>query len=85
MRCRWRDTINFTNLSSVSHYGHKSDWKTIEGIALGTTIDGLEKLNEDSSKSLFSTVPLQISSDADSAKTANLAVGVIELWDMQIP
>lgn len=46
VRCRWIDPINFTNLSSVSHYGYKSDWKTSEGIALGTTIDVLEKLNE---------------------------------------
>jgi hypothetical protein len=120
--CRWIDPINFMNLSSVSHHGHKSDWKTIEGIVLGTTIDVLEKLNgepftfnafgwdsqgqviwnypmkhnkgillalsvqnEKLVKNVFSTVPLQISSDTDSVKKANLVVGTIELWEMQMP
>lgn len=122
VRCRWRDNISFKNLSGISHYGYTSEWKTSEGIALGTTIDILEKLNgepftfnafgwdsegqviwnypmkhskgislalrildENLAKSLFSTVPQQISSDSDSAKMANLIVGTIELWDMETP
>lgn len=50
VRFLWSDAQNFETLNKIYHIGsaeHKyvSDWKTTEGIRLGTTLAELEKLN----------------------------------------
>jgi hypothetical protein len=42
----WVDTVNFSGLSIIKINGELSDWKTKEGITIGTTLKELEKLNK---------------------------------------
>jgi hypothetical protein len=42
----WNDQVKYSGLTSVEIYGESSDWKTKSGIALGTTLKELEKLNK---------------------------------------
>ena len=41
----WEDTVNFSGLSRIKIVGEQTDWKTKEGITLGTSLKELEKLN----------------------------------------
>lgn len=40
------DSVNFTGLAFIEVGGEKTDWKTIEGITLGTDLKVLEKMNQ---------------------------------------
>jgi len=43
----WRDdSVNFSGLAYISIAGKETDWKTEEGITLGTNLKELEKLNQ---------------------------------------